>query len=80
MSVLELSTWSTHLSLGESLISVKGFAAGLKGRSDDLNGPSTNDDLNWSSVDLKKVSVSLKGLLANLDLFWPKSLPPAKAI
>ena len=61
-------------------ISVKGFSAGLKGRSNDLNGPSANDDLNWPSVDLKRVSVSLKGLLADLGLFWLKSLPTEKAI
>ena len=70
---------STIFSIGERLTSLKRFSVGLKGRSDDINGLSVNDDLNGSSVDLKRPSVSLKGLLAYMGLRWPKGGRSEKA-
>ena len=48
------------MSLDESAIGKKGFSVVLEGRSDDLNGLSVDDYLNWPTVDMKRPSVGLK--------------------
>ena len=67
------------MSLGKPFVGLKVLSIGLNVCSDDLNGLFVDDCLNGPSFDMKRPSIGLKELLADLGPLTTKSCQAEKA-